>query len=107
MNKKLNTTIDFEFCDGTTAKMTLMFWALNQLKSKNIALYKRYNKAMNESASGNYDELDMITVLYAAYMCANMDSEEVLSEEEFMIKCGSDRVAVGQAVKQLTNPKKK
>ena len=107
MDKKMkNTTIDFEFCDGTTAKLTLQFYALYQLKSKNLALYNRYNKAMNSSASGNVDELDMITILYAAYMCANMDAENILTEEEFMILCGSDRVAVGQAVARLTNPKK-
>lgn len=104
MDKKLNTTIDFKFCDGSTAKMTLAFYALYQLKSKNLGLYNRYNKAMNNSASGNYDELDMMTILYAAYMCANMN-EEVMSEEEFMMLCGSDRLAVAHAVKALTQPK--
>lgn len=105
MEKKYNTTIDFEFCDGTTAKMTLTFYALYQLKSKNKALYNRYNQAMNASAKGGYDELEMMTILYAAYMCANANEENVLSEEEFIMKCGSDRVAVGNAVKQLTSPK--
>lgn len=103
--KMMNTTIDFEFCDGTTAKLTLTFYALYQLKSKNKLLYNRYNQAMNSSAKGGYDELEMLTILYVAYMCANMDEENALSEEEFIMKCGSDRVAVGNAVKQLTNPK--
>lgn len=107
MNKKLNTTIDFEFYDGTTAKMTLAFYYLYQLKTKNPSLYKRYNAAMANSVSNSYDELDMITILYAAYMCANLDADEVMGEEEFMMKCGSDRMAVGNAVKVLTNPKKK
>lgn len=106
MSKKMNTTIEFEFCDGTTAKMTLMFYALYQLKNKNKALYNRYNQAMNASSKGDVDELDMITILYAAYICANMGEENLLSEEEFMIKCGSDRIAVGKAVEDLTTPKK-
>lgn len=106
MNKQLNSTIDFEFCDGTKVKLTLTFYALYQLKSKNKALYNRYNQAMNNSSSGGYDELEMITILYVAYMCANMNEENILSEEEFIMNCGSDRVAVANAVKELTNPKK-
>lgn len=105
MEKKMNTTIDFEFCDGTTAPLTLTFYALYQLKSKNKALYDRYNRAMNNSASGGYDELEMLTILYVAYMCANTDGT-AMTEEEFIMKCGADRVAVANAVKELTNPKK-
>ena len=104
MEKNLNTTIDFEFYDGTSVKMTLFFYALHQLKSKNRALYDRYNKVMTNQAKGIYDELDMITLLYTAYMCTN--PEEPMNEEEFIYKCGCDREAVGIAVKQLTNPKK-
>jgi len=105
MANKMNTTIDFEFCDGTTAKLTLAFYALYQLKGKNVNLYNRYNKAMNNSANGNYDELDMMTILYAAYMCDNLNADEIITEEEFMMKCGSDRIAVANAVKRLTQPK--
>ena len=106
MEKKLNTTIDFEFCDGTTAKLTLTFYALLQLKNKNRSLYNRYNEAMKNSSKGTYDELEMIDILYAAYMCAHLDDEEILSEMEFIQKCGSDRTAVGNAIKQLIQPKK-
>ena len=105
MEKKYNTTIDFECYDGTILKMTVTFYALYQLKSKNKLLYNRYNAAMNSSAKGGYDELEMLTILYVAYMCANMNEENVLSEEEFIMMCGADRIAVGNAVKQLTSPK--
>ncbi len=106
MEKKMNTTIDFEFCDGTTTQMTLTFYALYQLKSKNKRLYDRYNAAMLASSKGGYDELEMLTILYVAYMCAHMNDESVLTEEEFLMECGSDRVAMGNAIKELTNPKK-
>ena len=106
MEKNLNTTIDFEFYDGTTVKMTLFFYALYQLRSKNKTLYDRYNKIMTNQAKGNYDELEMITLLYVAYVCANLDEENIMTEEEFMMKCGSDREAVGKAAKELTSPKK-
>lgn len=103
MDKKMNTIIDFEFCDGTTAKMTLTFYSLYQLKAKNKALYERYNKIMTKNTS---EELELITVLYTAYVCANLSEENLLTEEEFMMLCGSDRIAVRDAVQELTQPKK-
>lgn len=103
MDKKMNTIIDFEFCDGTTAKMTLTFYALYQLKAKNKNLYERYNKIMTKKSD---EELEMITVLYTAYVCANLSEENLLTEEEFMMLCGSDRIAVRDAIQELTQPKK-
>lgn len=102
-NKKMNTIIDFEFFDGTTAKLTLTFYALYQLKAKNKTLYERYNKIMSKQAS---EELEMITVLYTAYACANLSEENLMTEEEFMMKCGSDRIAIRDAIQELTQPKK-
>ena len=103
-NKKMNTIIDFEFFDGTTAKMTLTFYALYQLKAKNKALYERYNKIMSKQNAS--EELEMITVLYTAYVCANLSEENLMTEEDFMMKCGSDRIAVRDAVQELVSPKK-
>lgn len=111
MDKPLNTNYVFEFEDGSSAGMTLAFYALYLLKGKNEGLYKRYNATMSRMAdtkNGGYDELDTLTILYTAYVCANIsDYENIMSEEEFMIKCGSDRIAVAKAVKTLTQPKKR
>ena len=99
-----NTYIDYKFEDGDSVKMTLAFYALYQLKSINKGLYDRYNKVMTKGAS---DELEMITVLYAAYICANIaDAANCMSEEEFLIKCGSDRYALKEALEKLVKPKK-
>lgn len=100
MEKKINTTIEFELVDGTVVPMTLTFYAIYQLKSKNKALYDRYNKIMTKGAQ---DELDMITVLYTAYCCANA---EPMDEEDFIYALGCDRKAVVDAMKKLTQPKK-
>jgi hypothetical protein len=100
--KKLNTMLEYEFCDGTTANLTLAFYLLYQLKAKNRALYDKYNKIMT---GGLKDEFDMITILYAAYVCANLNEAEIMTEEEFMMKCGSDHVGVANAFKDLTTPK--
>jgi hypothetical protein len=101
--KALNTTYDFEFYNGETVKMTLSFYNLYLLRGKDKKLYDKYSKIMTNGAS---DELEMITVLYAAYVCANLEETELLTEEEFMMMCGSDRKAVADAVKELTQPKK-
>ena len=110
MDKPMNTKYIFEFEDGSTCEMTLAFYALLMLKGKNKNLYDRYNKTMNGMANkkSDYDELDTLTILYAAYRCANINApeEELMTETEFIIKCGSDRNATGRAIKRLLNPKK-
>lgn len=99
-----NTCYEFKFADGDTAKMTLTFYALYQLKGINKPLYDRYNKIMTTGAK---EELEMITLLYAAYICANIaDVANCMTEEEFLIKCGSDRFAVKDAMEALVTPKK-
>ena len=107
MDKNLNTFYEFEFEDGTTAKMTLSFYAIYQLKSRNSSLYNRYMQAMNALGKNPVDELSTMTVLYTAYLCANVNEPNTMSEEDFIIKCGSDRVAVNRAAKALTQPKKR
>lgn len=110
MEKPMNTKYVFEFEDGTTCEMTLAFYVLLILKGKNKNLYSRYNRTM--ASMGNpkneYDELESLTILYTAYRCANINEpeENLLTEEEFIIKCGSDREAVSNAVTALTTPKK-
>lgn len=100
----LSTGYTFEFEDGGTCQMSLSFIRLKRLASKNKALYERHQKIMMK---GGENELDTLTVLYAAYVCANMDSDDLMTEEEFLERCGSDRVAVNEALGALTNPKKR
>lgn len=110
MEKPMNTKYVFEFEDGTTCEMTLAFYVLYLLKAKNKSLYDRYNRTMNGMADKKkeYDELESLTILYTAYRCANINEpeENLMTEEEFIFKCGSDRKAVGRAIQRLTNPKK-
>lgn len=103
MDKKLNTTVEFEFCDGTKTELTLTFYKVYQLKNKNKALYTRYCKLESKQ---DVDVIEMITILYTGYVCAHLDEENLMSEEDFMILCGSDREAVGKAISALYMPKK-
>lgn len=99
----LATRYNFEFYDGSTCEMTLAFIQLKRLSSKNKSLYDRCQKIM---ANGGKDEFDTLTVLYTAYVCANMDNEILLTEDEFIEKCGCDRQALMDALTALTTPKK-
>lgn len=104
MNKSvLATTYNFEFYDGTTCEMTLAFIRLKRLASKNKSVYERAQKALS---NGVKDEFDILAILYAAYLCANLDAENILTEDEFIEKCGSNRQAIIDAMRALTNPKK-
>lgn len=99
-----NTYIDFKFEDGDSVKMTLAFYALYQLKGKNKLIYDKYNQIATKGAA---EELDMVTILYAAYLCANINEIELcMSFEQFMQKCGSDRYAIKDAAEKLMKPKK-
>lgn len=104
-NRLNNTFVEFEFADGETTKLTLAFYLVYKLKVKNPKLYERYSKIMSKQRT---DDLETIVVLYAAYLCAHIDDEDVMSEEEFMIRCGCDRVAASDAAyKLLRKPTKK
>lgn len=103
-NSIKNTMYEFKFEDGTSENLTLAFYALYQLKAKKKAIYEEYNQIMTKGAK---EELDMITVLYAAYLCANISNiDGCMSFEDFMIKCGSSRYAVKDAMEFLVKPKK-
>jgi hypothetical protein len=94
----------FEFYDGTTCEMTLAFILLKKLASKNKKAYDACQKVMT---NGPKDEFDMLDVLYAGYLCANMDADNILTEDEFIEMCGCDRFAVSDAFNAMTNPKKR
>lgn len=100
----LCTGYEFEFRDGDKCQMSLSFIRLKKLGSKRKELYDRYNNVM---LKGTKSELDVLTVLYAAYVCANMDCDDLLSEDDFLEKCGDDHVIVFEAFDALTNPKKR
>ena len=104
MDKKIpNTIVEFEFCDGSKTELTLAFYKLYQLKAKNKELYKKYMENMQKSKT---DEIETMEILYTAYICAHLDDEDVMSIEDFMILCGSDRIAVQEAAYNLIRPKK-
>ena len=106
-NPMKNTTYDFELDDGSAVKLTLNFYFLYQLRSTNKELYERYNAIMQRTNKDNFDILDMATICYVGYMCANLQEENLLSEEDFYMLCGNNMKAVAKAVNHLMNAKKR
>lgn len=103
-NRLNNTYVEFEFADGEKTKLTLAFYLVYKLKAKNPKIYEKYSKIMSKTKT---DDLETITVLYTAYLCAHIEDENVMSEEEFMIRCGCDRYSASEAAyKLLRKPKK-
>ena len=103
--KKLNTVYNFELEDGEVVQMTLRYYSLYQLKSKNKKAYDRYNSIM---VKGPQEELENVTILYTAYLCANLDRiDECMTELEFMQRMPDDREYAGNILKSLINSKKK
>lgn len=103
---KLNlaTTVEHELFDGTTVKCTLAMYRLKMLASKDKSLYAT---AMKVLGKGTDDVFESIRVVYAAYVCANMDSAELMTEDEFVMMCGSDYTGINTTVNALINPKKR
>lgn len=101
---KYNTYKEIELMDGSKVELTLTFYALYQLKAKNKALYERYNEVVTKGAK---DEFDNITVLYAAYCCANLNNDNLMSEETFMQMLVPNREAIAALLADLLKPKKK
>lgn len=99
---KLATTVEHELYDGEKVECTLAMYRLKLLASKNKALYKTALKVISKGAE---DVFEQTKAVYAAYVCANMNSENLMSEEEFFEACGSDYVGLSHTLSRLINPK--
>lgn len=109
MAKKIarNTYVDMELDTGETVKLTLTFGALLQLKTKHAEDYSEYNRIMTKGVT---DELDMVRIIYTAYLCGLMmrdgDTDGADTFEEFATVISPDREYLGEIVAKLIRPKK-
>lgn len=105
MAKFENTYMEFELEDGTKIQLTLAFYKIYQLKNKKKDIYEKYNKIM---LKGPQEEVDMVTILYTAYLCANIDKiEECMTEIQFMQAIPQNRMAMREVIDALQGIKKK
>lgn len=100
----LATTVDLQLYDDSTVKCTLAMYRLKLLASKNKKLADHATRII---AKGSDDIFEIIKTVYAAYVCANMDDENIMTEDEFTEALGSDYAGVMQTFAELINPKKR
>ena len=93
------TLLEMEMKDGTKVQMTLSFGRLFRLRQNRPEIYEKYN---NLAMNGMKDELDFITYLYAAYLCANVDKlEECMDEMEFIERIPDNHMEIVVWVNRL------
>ena len=80
----MENRIKYILLDGTEIEMELTLESLQQLKEKRKEDYQKVNSIL---LNGVRDIFEQITILYTAYLCANIDDIDVcMSYEEFQKK---------------------
>lgn len=91
--------------NGEVVNLTLNFAALYKLRSIKKDLYDKYNKIIMTGAA---DLFDTVTVLYTAYLCANINDVDACMEyEAFLEKLPYTPRELVSKANELVSPKKK
>lgn len=99
-----NTFIEFTLNNEEVVNLTLTFGKLNILKSVNNELYQKFNKIFYGKSE---DVMDMVTMIYVGYWCANFGKDDLHKEQDFIELVPFDLVEIERTFKGLTQPKKK
>ena len=96
--------------NGEPAKLTLNLGALYALRAKEPELWDRYTYLTKtiEKKKDAFSELEGAEMIYIAYRCANVGSdEEPMTLEEFLCEMTDDREEMGRVFQQLMGVKEK
>lgn len=80
----INNEIDFPLTNGEKVKLTLNFKLLLKLKSNYPEEYDAFNRVVSGASRENGDFFDILSVIYAAYLCANFDNKDKYTKQEFI-----------------------
>ena len=76
-----STFQELELTNGKVVKLTLNFARLLKIKTENIQTYEDFMRIIQGK---DFDPLlDALKVIYVGYLCANIDNDEILEENEF------------------------
>ncbi len=107
MSKQIRAYKELELKDGSKVKLTLSWELLIKLRSKSKSDYTRYSKMVTHGIGD--DVIGMITVLYAAYLCAYVEEKGsftgAMSESEFTAQVPDSYRLVSETVNWLLDPK--
>ena len=96
---------EYTLTNGEVVRLSLSFGKLNLLKKLENELYERFNKILYGKSE---DILDLVTIVYVGYWCANFKvTEKLYTEEEFIELVEFDTIELQKTFKGLTQPKKK
>lgn len=100
----MNTVFDITLNNGQQVKMTLNFKALYLLRSKNKKAYDDYMRCTN---TGPKDEMEFAQMLYAAYLCANLeDYDNTMEFLDFLEKLPVNRKEISDIYGKVLQPRK-
>ena len=100
-----NTYQELVLENGETVKLTLNFARLLKIKNEQPKIYDRFMKVLQNK---DFDIVfDSLTVLYTGYLCANMNDESILSEDEFMELVPFDLEVINVTAGKLIQSSKK
>lgn len=96
--------VTYQMEDGTEVEMSLTFSHLMLLRSQDKTLYDKTNKVITK---GIEDLAQMATVLYAGYVCANRDKDQIKTFEGFVKEMNESVNYNMEVVGELVEPSKK
>lgn len=96
----INTEIDFKLNNDEVVKLTLNFTLLLKIKNNYPEEYELFNKYVLYGDKKELDFFEIITVIYVAYLCANLDNKNRYTKEEFikLIPFNLDKITRTQEV---------
>lgn len=96
---------EFLLKNGEVVGLSLSFGRLNLLKKLNLELYNRFNDILYGKSN---DILDLVTIIYVGYWCANFKlTDKLYTEDDFIELVEFDTLEIQRTFKALTQPKKK
>ena len=99
--------LPFKLANGEVIRLSLSWGRLKLLKVKKPEVFESYNAIFME---GPKDIFDFVTIIYAAYVCYNIDSEgleDLPSQSKFIDMIPENQGEVILVAKELIEPSKK
>ncbi len=99
-----NTYSEITLKNGETVHVTLSYYRLYQLKNKKPEAYNKYFEITEKDIT---DDFDVISIIYTAYLCANIDDlDDMPDEEEFIKLVRFDRRDLLRVFREISVEKK-
>lgn len=104
----INTELDFKLNNEEIVKLTLNFKLLLKIKNKYPEEYESFsNYVLFGDKAKDLDFFEILSVIYVAYLCANLDNKEKYTKEEFFELVPFDIRKISEVQNQLLGFRRK